>query len=224
MNKYSITFLICILNFNAIHPLLREWKYKPIVEIMTPQKLKQRDELCCDDDIFHQIMQQNNISTQPITHREKNWTCHQYTISQVLGYGISLTSIDEDFPTFYKYFKQVKKGQDGDIAFYVDQNRQLLHSGVLKNLRIRSKWGDIEYICDHDFFIAPDVYKNTIALFRLRSKYNNLAGKEEAACQFYYDFITARYHSRSTHNSAEKPKTYDQFIQNKFPNIKIKCS
>lgn len=210
------------MNAHFLHPILREWKYKPITEIMTPQKAKQRDDLCCDDDIFHEIMQQNNIGVQPITQREKNWTCHQYTISQILGYGISLTIIGEDFPTLYKYCKQVQNPQDNDIAFYVDQDRRILHSGVvLKNRRVASKWGDIEYICDHDFFTAPDVYGNTIVFFRLKSKYNNPEGKEEAACQFYHDFTTAKYFSRSTHVGVEKPKTYDQFIQSKFPNTKI---
>src|SRR5438128_888426 len=78
------------------------------------------------------------------------------------------------------------------------------------------------YYFDHDLFTAPDVYENRIVCFILKAKYDNAQGKEEAACQLYYDCKRpgVRYIG-STHDGVEKPNTYPQFIESQFPNAKI---
>lgn len=203
--------------------MLRELKYEPITEIMTPQKAKLRDQLCYEGNLCYEFMHQNNVIPYPITHREKNWACHQYTFSQILGYGIAPTNIKGDYKTLYKYFKQVKNPQENAIGLYINEVRQILHSGiVLKNGRMRSKWGSKPYSFDHDRFTAPDVYESRIVYFMLQSEYDNAQGKEEVACQMYYDLtLPGSRYSKSTHDGAEKPKTYPQFIESKFPNVKI---
>jgi hypothetical protein len=218
MNKQKILTLLVIFvsNSNTLYPMLKQWKYKPITETMTPEKATQRDNLC-----YVLTENDSDIDFREITPRELNWTCHQYSLKQILGYGIMPTTIDGKFVTFDKFFDQIEKRRDGCLALYTqsEEDRTLLHSGIVTKNKISSKWGNQPYILTHPTFRAPDTYGETVGFFELKPQYDNPAGKELVSCELYHDATNINLHktyNRTSHFDSERPKTFSDYLSKKL--------
>ena len=181
---YILIFLLSITGFNCTYPMIREFKYKPIIQPAYCQMVRDIITDWTNDEIPTTTIKQIITIKREATPEEQLGTCIRYAINTITNstapiklYDNATSNID-----ITKFFEQTDHPEKNDLVVYTKSknSRKIKHFAiVVGDTTYESKWGTHKEIIQHALFAIPTEHGKVASFWTLKKEFTYPEGQEK---------------------------------------------